>query len=60
MIIELGCSTSSEDDRRAVELIISSTYLGTLLAFGGGVPADRLKGRARGLQCNHEGSGVSR
>jgi len=31
MIIELGCSTSSEDDRRAVELIISSTYLGTPL-----------------------------
>lgn len=32
----------SEDDRRVMELIIAGTYLGTPLAFGGGVPADRL------------------
>ena len=34
---------TTEDDRRVVELIISGTYLGTPLAFGGGVPADRLE-----------------
>ena len=33
---------SSDDDRRVVDLIIAGTYLGTPLAFGGGVPADRL------------------
>ena len=34
---------ATEDDRRVVELIISGTYLGTPLAFGGGVPTDRLE-----------------
>ena len=34
---------TTEDDRRVVELIISGTYIGTPLAFGGGVPADRLE-----------------
>lgn len=33
----------SEDDRRVVELIISGTYLGTPLAFGGGVPTERVE-----------------
>ena len=33
---------ASDDDRRVVDLIISGTYLGTPLAFGGAVPADRL------------------
>ena len=32
----------TDDDRRVVELIIAGTYLGTPLAFGGGVPADRV------------------
>lgn len=34
---------SSDDDRRVVDLIISGTYLGTPLAFGGGVPIDRVE-----------------
>jgi tripartite-type tricarboxylate transporter receptor subunit TctC len=34
---------ANEDDRRVVELIISGTYLGTPLAFGGGAPADRVE-----------------
>ena len=33
----------AEDDRRVVDLIISGTYLGTPLAFGGGVPTDRVE-----------------
>ena len=33
---------SSDDDRRVVDVIIAGTYLGTPLAFGGGVPVDRL------------------
>ena len=33
----------SDQDRQVVELIISGTYLGTPLAFGGGAPADRVK-----------------
>lgn len=32
----------SDDDRQVVEVIIAGTYLGTPLAFGGGVPADRV------------------
>ncbi|MFN3889663.1 MAG: Bug family tripartite tricarboxylate transporter substrate binding protein [Beijerinckiaceae bacterium] len=32
----------SDDDRRVVDVIISGTYLGTPLAFAGGVPADRV------------------
>ena len=34
---------ASEDDRRVVELIVSGTYLGTPLAFGGGVASDRVE-----------------
>ena len=33
---------ASDDDRRVVDLIIAGAYLGTPLAFGGGVPADRV------------------
>ena len=33
---------TNDDDRRIVELIISGTYLGTPLGFGGGVPDDRV------------------
>jgi hypothetical protein len=32
----------SEDDRKVVDIIIAGTYLGTPLAFGGGVPVDRV------------------
>ena len=32
----------TDDERRVMELIIAGTYLGTPLAFGGGVPADRV------------------
>jgi tripartite-type tricarboxylate transporter receptor subunit TctC len=32
----------SDDDRSVIELIIAGTYLGTPLAFGGGVAADRV------------------
>jgi len=34
---------ASDEDRRVVELIISGPYLGTPLAFGGGVPTDRVE-----------------
>lgn len=33
---------ASDDDRRVVDLIIAGAYLGTPLAFGSGVPADRV------------------
>ena len=39
-VIELA---GSEDDKRVVDLIISGTYLGTPLAFGGGVPNERVE-----------------